>query len=540
MKRSKYLLNFDIALLQSIVFYILLAILLLPYYQYQINPDGVNYISIAQKYMHLDFPSAINGYWSPLLSWLLLPFLFFGFKPLLAAKLLSLIIGVITIILSNSLIKILKINALLRNVLLYLIAVVVIYFALIIISSDLLFVCLSLAYINIILDPSYIQSKYAGVICGASGAALYFAKSYGFPFFIVIFFIINLVFYLRIKKRHNRARILSHFIAGMVVFSLISTCWIAIISNKYGRLTIGTAGSYNHAIIGPQFSGIPLGLNEPPNNTAISFGEDPSYVKIQSWSMFDSASALKYQIKITLNNVYKIIYYLGELSVLSLVLLPMAVVYLLKKGRQMRTDNIFFLLVSLAVLFSGYAMLHVDNRYIWLSDIFIIIIGAKLLDLLFQKKSLKQKSKIIVIVIFVASFSLAPLIKLYSNLDNGKYIFDLNNKINYLNIHGRIASNGNWQQYQMNLYLSFYNGWQYWGNPDLVFRGERYIPHPGPIPQGGERDKLGELDLKTQLENKMIDYYFVWKPFEEKRKFLEQYKEITNGRIDELRIYKLK
>jgi hypothetical protein len=540
MKRRKYLLDFDLALLQSIVFYILLAILLVPHYQYQINPDGVNYISIAQKYMHLDYPNAINGYWGPLLSWLLVPFLFLGLKPLLAVKLLSLIIGAVTIIQSNSLIKKFTIDGSLRNVLLYLIAVIVIYFSLIVITPDLLFLCLSLAFINIVLDSSYINSKYAGVISGALGSGLYLAKSYGFPFFIVNFFIVNLIFYFRIKNRHNRARILSHFIAGIVVFSLISTCWIAIISNKYGQLTIGTAGSYNHAIIGPQFSGIRLGLNEPSNNTAISFGEDPSYLKIQSWSIFDSISSLKYQMKIALNNVYRIIYYLAGFSVLSLVLLAIAAVYLLMKGKQMVTDNIFFLIVSLVILFSGYAMISVENRLLWLSDILIIIIGAKLLDLLFKKILLKKISKIILIGIFVTSFALPPLIKLYCSLDTGKDIFDLNNKINYLNIHGRIASNGTWKQYQTSLYLSFYNGWQYWGNPDLVFRGERYIPPSGPIPQDGEREKLGELELKTQLENKMIDYYFVWKPFDEKMKFLDRYEDITDGRLDELRIYKLK
>jgi hypothetical protein len=36
-----------------------------------IEPDGVNYLDVAQAYTRHDWPHAINGYWSPLYSWLL-------------------------------------------------------------------------------------------------------------------------------------------------------------------------------------------------------------------------------------------------------------------------------------------------------------------------------------------------------------------------------------------------------------------------------------------------------------------------------------
>lgn len=518
MKRGKYLLNFDIALLQSIVFYAILAILLLPYYQHQINPDGVSYISIAQKYLFHDYHNAINGYWGPLLSWLLLPFLFVGFEPLISVKLLSLTIGVMAIIQSNSLMKILEISRLLRKVLLYLIAFIVINFAFSTITPDLLFVCLALAYINIVLNPSYINNKYAGVIGGVLGVGLYLTKSYGFAFFIVHFFVVNLIFYLRTQNRDNRSGILNNFVSGIVVFSLISACWISIISNKYGQLTIGTAGSYNRAIMGPQSSGQPIhyvGLLDPPNNTAISIWEDVSYLRIRSWSTFDSIDSLKHQIKNTLKIIYRIISMLGAFSLLSLAILSMTVVYLLEKGKRIVTDNIFYLVISLVVLFSGYALLLIESRYIWLGNILIIIMGARLLDLLFQRILLRQIARMALIVIFVVSFSLQPLKELYGNLNTGKNIFNLNNKISCWNINGRIASNGQWSN---SLYLSFYNGWQYYG----------------------EKGKLEESQLETELENKTIDYYFVWKPSEEKVSFLEQYEEITGDRIDELRIYKLR
>jgi hypothetical protein len=516
MKRSKHLLDIDIALLQSIVFYAVLAIMLLPHYQHQIAPDGISYISIAQKYVLRDYSNAINGYWGPLLSWLLLPFLLIGFKPLLALKLLLLVIGVMTIIQSNLLIKKLQIKGLLQNVLLFLIAVIVIYWALTTTTPDLLFVSLSLAYINTLLDSSYIDSKYAGVLCGIFGSGLYLTKSYGLPFFVVSFLIVNLIFYCRTKNGHNKARILNNSIYGIVVFVLIGACWISIISNKYGQLTIGTAGSYNHAIVGPQSSGHPMpfmGLLDPPNNTAISVWEDPSYIKTEGWSIFDSISSTRHQLTNILKNVCEIISTLNRFSLLSLALLSMTVVYLLEKGKQIVTDNIFLLVVTMVVLFSGYAMLLVESRYIWLSNILTIIIGAKLLDLLFQKNSLKQISKIILSVIFVVSFSVVPLIEL-CHFDIGKDIFNLYNKICYLNINGRVASNGEWRKSSI---LSFYNGWQYYG----------------------EKGRLSESELEAEFEDKKINYFLVWKTFDEEIKFVEKYEEITDGKIDELKIYKV-
>jgi hypothetical protein len=40
-------------------------------YRFWIEPDGVNYLDIAANYLHHDWASAINPYWSPLYSWLL-------------------------------------------------------------------------------------------------------------------------------------------------------------------------------------------------------------------------------------------------------------------------------------------------------------------------------------------------------------------------------------------------------------------------------------------------------------------------------------
>ncbi len=39
--------------------------------RFYIDPDGVNYLDVAQAYARRDWSLAINGYWSPLYSWFL-------------------------------------------------------------------------------------------------------------------------------------------------------------------------------------------------------------------------------------------------------------------------------------------------------------------------------------------------------------------------------------------------------------------------------------------------------------------------------------
>ncbi len=92
--------NWDI--ISVLILYSLLAIFSLQFYQYKIAGDEISYINIAHAYAAGHLENAINGYWSPLFSWLMTPFiLLFGFKPIYGvyiSKTVSIIIGFFTYI----------------------------------------------------------------------------------------------------------------------------------------------------------------------------------------------------------------------------------------------------------------------------------------------------------------------------------------------------------------------------------------------------------------------------------------------------------
>lgn len=520
MKSGKYLKRIDVGFGISIIIYVVLAIILLPFYQYQINPDGISYISIAQKYRQLDFANAVNGFWGPLLSWLLIPFLKMGIEPLLSSKLLTITIGLFTLIQSDKLLRLIKIEGHSRKVLLTVLVVVMLYFALSLFTPDILMVCLTLAYLNIILSPDYSTNKFAGVGSGAVAALLFLTKSYGLPFFVVHYVLFNILFLYKSKDKLKRMRVSNNFVSGMLVFTVVSALWIFAISQKYGYFTIGSAGTYNHALVGPDSPGHPLGhpihfmgFLAPPNNTALSAWEDISYVEFPNWSTFGSFNSVAYQTKLILNNVWDIFLILEKFSFFSIFVLLASIFYFRKKRKQLPDDPIFHLLVSLLILVSGYSLLLLVNRYLWLGIIILLATGTKLWDEWMAKKVDKSKLKSMLFYIFAASFLLLPVRNIYLNLNSGRHIYAINNTISGLGISGRVASNTNWHE---SLYLAFYNNWKYYG-------------------------EIGkETKIQGSLQENEIDYFFVWGPGNENIEFLTSYPEISTGEIEGLLIYKLK
>ena len=131
-------LKIDSDMVYSYLFYVVLGLFLFPFFQYKLNLDAISYISIAEKYGVGNIPDAINGYWGPLLSWLMTPALFLGLDAVWSAKCLLLIIGAITLFQVRTLVDILGIKDIFRKVLLLISALLILNYALTLITPDLL------------------------------------------------------------------------------------------------------------------------------------------------------------------------------------------------------------------------------------------------------------------------------------------------------------------------------------------------------------------------------------------------------------------
>lgn len=524
-------------LVGAVVVYLLLGIFLLRFYRYQINPDAISYISIALKYVRGNWGEAVNGYWGPLYSWAMIPFLLAGLPPLLAAKVLSLVVGVFTLVGVWLLSRRLDMSLFFRKTAILLCIPGLVYFALRVIAPDLIMLCILTFYFYLLLEymgtdsgnarieganslPAGTKIIAGGLFCGVLGGLSYLTKSFGFMFFLVHFTVINLIFILLAESKKIRRRATYHWIAGIVIFLAISGVWIYALSSKYNHLTFGTAGGYNLAINAPGSGGHPMlyqGLISPPNPTAVSAWEDPSYFEVESWHPLQSPEAFKHQLIFTVRNIKMCLLDVKFLSPFLMIVISAGLIRYLPFKRQYRWESTFYLFLTIIIYLGGYCMVYIQNRYLWPVYILSIITGCFYLDKASHRFNLTAVKKYILTACLVVIFCLAPVSFFLYSANLGKRIYHLSKELDgKYSISGRVASDLNWDK---TLYISYYNHYRYLGCVKSPRNEEKVI---------------------EELEDNEVDYYFVWNHAATGDEYLSEYQEITGGSVEGLRIYRLR
>lgn len=518
-------LKFDFRLALVLIIYLILGIFLIKYYRYQINPDGISYISIAQKYLNGDFGDAVNGYWGPLLAWLLAPFLCFSSDALLAGKILSLFTGIAAFIALRALSYRFEMSESTRTTILFSTIPVILSFAFSDLTPDLLLTCMLLFYLTVIFSANYADRINKGILCGVLGGVAYLSKSFAFPFFISHFLIMNVLHYFRSETKQAKKNVARNFLAGAVAFAVISGVWIGLISNKYGELTFGTSGKTTYraaAVGGRQSLGVHWqGFLEPANATAISVWEDPSYLKAPPQEPMNTGASIKTRLRIVAKHIRIIADIFMNFSSLSIAI---GIAYVLlwlrrfnKTTIQTISSEVLYPTVTIALLAGGYSLVWVQARYLWVLCIMSMLMGGYVLGILFQNSFFTKTRKTALLIIFFLSFVVPASQGLKSYANRGKGIYGLSEVLKSRVTPARnIASNTSWAG---SLFLSYHLDCKYYG---------------------AQKKNISKTELKRQLEKYGIDYYLVWGGAAGDFRFLSNYEEITGGRIPGLWIYSLK
>lgn len=514
-----------------LIYLVLGTIFIFKYSQYQINPDGTAYISIARKYLQADFSSAINAYWGPLYSWLLTPFLFIGLEPLLGVKILSLLIGSFVFYGIRLLSDCFEIKKNIKTVILFSLIPTLLVFSFSFITPDLLVVCLLLYYFCLIFSSNYQLNFSNGLLAGLIGTLAYLTKSYNFYFFLGHFVVFNLLHYLVNRNKQAKIKIVKNLFLGLLTFIIFSGLWIYLISQKYQKITIGTSGQFNLALIGPESAGAPMhyqGFLKPPNQTAISAWEDPSYFKMVNWNPLASVGSIKIELNRLYWNFYMLVSIFQSFSIFSLTIIFGYLLFLWRslKGFLIKDVQLLYPILSILIYSLGYVIIYVDPRYLWIDYFLLLLMGSHLLSRLFGSRFFESRlnnkdsrvKKLICLIIFTLSFiPIMSLIKLPKDAISGKPIFSLSQilKEKY-HLQGKMASNKNWDT---SLYLAYYLGNQYYGEA---------------------KKNLNSYSLTKELKKDQINYYLFWEDENRSLSPLSDYTEITKGKITGLEIYQLK
>ncbi len=409
MRRNKFI-------LLVLAIYLTGTILMFGQFRHVLNPDGVSYISIAEKYAQGDFQNALNGYWGPLLSWLIAPFIFLQRDPQAAAKLVTIFAGALVLVLLWKLSGMWRVHVRLRRLLLVAIVPLVWLWTMPApITPDLLVVVVVLLYVYA-LGRSPVVSRQGAIVVGLIAAAGFYTKSFLLPFFVTHLSVYGLLAYVRIPTK--RKAILRDYGLAIGVTALLVAPWCIALSIKYDKPTVSTAGGYNLAVQGPERKGLhPMedqGLLAPSNATAVSIWEDPSYIEVRGWSPLEYSH---YFVNYVQENLRAIGSIFLAFSVFSLALVALGVIGLLRRP-YVRQWHEQLLVVSVVIIYAtGYSVLPREERYMWPVFVLLLLLGA----LLANRYKLYKLSASNGLLIFLVMLSVmyAPLDRLLHSPDSG-------------------------------------------------------------------------------------------------------------------------
>jgi hypothetical protein len=343
--------------------------------------DTVAYIEIAQKYASGHIDLAINSYWSPLLSWLLVPFIGLKIDPILGIHMVKAIAGLLSLLVFEKIVRRLGISHLLQRLALVLFTAYALLFALYFPGADNLAVLFCLVYVQRVLNGQLLAKKWSTALLAAT---LFFTKTYCFYFFIV-----HIGIYTLMQWRHCQQKLvlLQQYALIIFVACLLVFAWAAVLHGKYGQWMLSSAGAYNAAIANngvPNHYFLHQGLVAPPDSMSSAAWVDiTSVVPIVPQQHGLLSMGNWGNIKANGWLVLQMLYGMNRLIWLVLV---MAFFVWTVHEKLAWQSAIGQLLLMLSIYVGGYLLLVVEDRYFWVLHPIGLLLSILLLHRLLTKR----------------------------------------------------------------------------------------------------------------------------------------------------------
>jgi hypothetical protein len=351
---------------------------------YADNPDTFQYLAIAGKYLSGDLSHAINGYWSPLISWLLIiPISIFS-DDLLAFKILQCLIGLFVLFQWTSFIYKTTIKEGLKKVLAFFVIPFVLNYSLLNATPDLLFMGILLMIMNLYIGKDIFSRKKLSILTGIAGAFLFLTKSFGFPLYIAFILIIT---FIAVRKENVNKILIRNIFYLFFSFFLISSLWIIPLSIQYGKITISESAKFNLSKDVTPLPGrdaaLPIlnkGLNKPLGNSLSAWEHPGEYVSQETVSVFKSPAEYFQVVKRNLLSIY----YFDFRNQAGIIFLFLLFLFIIKKRVSVERWIVVTLLI-IGLVYFGYSLILYHTRYAWLNNLLMIILSVYFLQSIFEK-----------------------------------------------------------------------------------------------------------------------------------------------------------
>lgn len=436
-------------------------------YQYLINPDGISYMDIARLYADGRWGEAVNAYWGPLLSWLMVPAVKLGLEPLGAVKLVNLAVGFGLIV---------GVYRLARRALLQDWAMVVTALAGMVVyawamggyvTPDLLLTTLVMWYMVLLTSPRLGQTWWPAVGAGLLAGGAYLAKSYALPFFLLHFSLY--IGWRWWRERGEGRRWQVRYLLGLAGFFALAAPWVAAISFKEGRLTYGTSGAYTLTLVAPNSPGHPVlnaGLIPPPAG-GTSAWMDPEVPDVPSWlpQLFPRPHNLGYTRDVITENWGMLLKVLNTLWPLALGAIVAALALTFRRAGTLSPEARFmtkFAVFSGFMYVSGYLLIFVEDRYIWLLVLLAVLLAGVVLERVWRDRTFPKWVALGLLAVVYYTLAPQPAQILADRKNANSDMVTIARQIKAIPGYDcrSLASNGYWE---ITSYLAFYLDCPYYG-----------------------------------------------------------------------------
>ena len=416
---------------QTAFLLLLLFAALFPLYRHILDMDAVGYITVARHYAAGEWHNAINGYWSPLNSWLLVPLVKFGFNDILCFKIANVFFGIGALYQTQKLLDRFHFLPWQKAGILYTAMVMVLYWASVQIAADMLFVWIFLWYVNVALCGNLDTSIQSNMRLGLVAAIAFFAKTYAGVFFILHYSFIHIIWFPWVQKKGWH---LQKYLVGMMAWLPLIIMWMALLWNKYHIISFGYSGPLNWSWVlkggDPDYQPF---FYLPPYQGAVSRWVDPYYSQTHIYSPFQSKALLWKGLRLIGYNVKNGWWAALWISFAS----PILLVWLVVK-RKLNT-RLYFIACIIVLFPLVYLLVFMEERYLWPVSVLLLVAGAYVI-----KHRYSTKKWMWWLLFF--SFIIGPLVRLASAANRDVAVTQLVTIIKQQQLHGRFTAmdSGEW------------------------------------------------------------------------------------------------
>lgn len=332
--------------------------------------DTHGYIQAARHYADFDFLKGVNGYWSPLYSWILVPLSFIPIEPVWHARVINFLSATVVItglawMTRTSLTKQKNLLSGFAVIVAYLsVATILIVWSVSWLTPDFMsgVIALGVVYLSsrLISQPSI----KLGVWLGLALTLLVFSKSIGIIFTGGVLAVVAIHVFVRKDRPALKPLIIS---AGILLLAIL--LWSTVIYVKYGVFAFSTSGQHNLNLAGPESNhrhqiDTPNKILVPQYDSSSSAWDDPTFLPLPTWSIEKNVPHL---VGSSWQNTKTALVLFATTPIMILA------IFLVVRGRGVKR---YLIITPSALVLLAYIPMLVEERYMYMLWIPILAIAT--------------------------------------------------------------------------------------------------------------------------------------------------------------------